>query len=120
MDGLTIEHVVGALRGEAQAVLARAHYRRSDGNSGALFAAVDRRGAQPRVIGACLVGGTASQNARTNLIAAPWPVRVIKRLYVEDDCPLTESQLQRWAMRWMAAHLGQPYLMVAYAEPDAR
>ncbi|MBX0330099.1 hypothetical protein K2Z83_20740 [Oscillochloris sp. ZM17-4] len=127
----------GTYRAEVEAYIAQNHYMRSSGGSGQLFAVVRD---DDQVVGACLIGATASQNQNRSLVGAcligptasadaersiAQPgvlVRQIKRSFLSDDVPTSamyESQLLRHSMQAVCDEYDQPVLFVSYADPAA-
>lgn len=113
---VSIQLVRGELRKRAHALLTQ-HYTGVAGNAGRTYAVVTNTGA---VLGAVLIGGTASKLQSRSLIGPQVPVRVVKRVFCLDHCCVPESMLLRAAARDTANQLGQTCAVVAYAEPSAR
>lgn len=103
-----------ALRRDGAALLSQ-HYTGTSGNAGRMYVLHT----DATISGVCMIGESCSQRATRSIVAAPWPVAVIKRLYCRDEAPAPESQLLRAAMRLETAYRQQTTLFVSYADPAA-
>jgi hypothetical protein len=111
-DGYTLRHVRGDAAEQARSYLTR-HYRGTDGGAGTLIGVYAPDG---RIVGACLIGGAPNSPAEHRGLSLDHDVLVCKRLYADDDSPVEESQILRFAMRVAA---NNRMAEVASIRPDA-
>lgn len=127
--GITIEHCrkrhcrdwVGRDRRQAAMSFLEQHYTGTGKVQGHLFAVVKHVDTPTeQILGACVIGGTSSQAFNDTLASREVDIRACRRLYADDRCPIPESQLFRYACRYVAAAIGHAFLIVSLADPAAR